>query len=221
MNLQKLKPFLLKSASSKNASIKKVANDVLDRIMAEQADEQVPVPELQDLGPDAANKVKDKDEVDELIHPVFKDLTMPDPNASTFGKIASAYVSDLQIKSLPKDTQKDILKFFPNCSSNIEVVNYGMTVNELLPKVDPYNFHQAEENIKKELNEKGKKVMGDKLQEKINSKYILLLNDSIIDGHHYLALAKALNITCSLKVLDLTVIRFQLKTKLINKIWAK
>ena len=69
----------------------------------------------------------------------------------------------------------------------------------------------AEEKIKSEMAKRGKRSMGDDFQDMAHDKYVMLLNDRIVDGHHFLALAKALNISSSLRALDLTPLRFQEK----------
>ena len=211
MKLAALKPFLEKAAESRNPEIRKKADDLLDIMVAEQAQEQVAVPEVQGQGTDSADQTQKKDEVDALILPAFPDLAQPEGVDSSFGKTASAYTADVTIQDLPKETQADIDKLVKINNPKARIVQYGMVVDELTPKVDSHNFEMALEHINKDLASKGKRAMGDKFQDKIKSKYILMLNDRIIDGHHYLALAKALGITCSLRVLDLTAMRFQEK----------
>lgn len=211
MNLKNLQDFLVKSAASKNRLLKKRADDLLDTMVAQQQFEQVTAPEIHGQGQDAANKSQKKDEVDALILPAFQDLAQAEGVESSFGKAASAYMSDVAIKDLPKATQTDIARLIPVSNPKARIVQYGMVVDELLPKVDSHNFEVAEEHVKSDITTKGKRAMGDQFQDKVKAKYILMLNDRIIDGHHYLALAKVLGITCSLRVLDLTPIRFQEK----------
>ena len=120
-------------------------------------------------------------------------------------KRGSAFIKDVPFKSLPQKTQHDISRFVPT-SPDTQLVHYGLVVKELLPKVDHANFSVAERHIKelpaKELDKT--KLFNDGKQ-----KYILMLNDKIIDGHHFLAKCKAAGITSSLHVLDLTSARFQ------------
>ena len=223
MNLTRLNPFLLNISSSRNQHLRKQANDVLSNMIANQSDEQVADPTVQAQGTDMANKVQNKDEVDQLIAPAFPELAKPENDDSSFGKTASAFITDLRISDLPKETQEDIDKFIPTeGNKDALVIQYGMVFSELLNKVDQHNFKLAEEHLKKELAEKGKRVLSDRFQEKINTKYILLLNDNLIDGNHFLALTKLLNITCSLRVLDLTPVRFQqAKTTTLQKLQRK
>jgi hypothetical protein len=120
---------------------------------------------------------------------------------------ASAYQRDIPFGNLPKDTQKDILQFFPARKIDLIPV-YGMVADELIPKADPHNLKSAQEHIKGE----SKKKLGKEVYEKSDSKYLLLVNDRLIDGHHYLAKAIAAGVTRTLKVLDLTALRFQEKS---------
>ena len=212
MNLNKLQPFIKASQSSRNLKVKTAADTLADQMMKAEQAEEVAQPTLksQESGEGLNNPVKD--EVDQLIGTTFMpDITESKPDASQFGKAASAYASDIMIGDLPKDTQEDIFKFAPNADKKTKVVQYGMTVPELIPKVDHHNFNLALKHINTDLAKYGKRSLADKFQGKIDNKYILLMNDSIIDGHHYLSMAKTLGISCSLKVLDLTPIRFQIK----------
>lgn len=55
-------------------------------------------------------------------------------------------------------------------------------------------------------------VKEDKLKEEVKKrkdKYILVLNDQIIDGYHHLAKAYVGKLTSSLPILDLSPLRFQ------------
>jgi hypothetical protein len=211
MNFKNLKGFLEKSAASRNLRIKKQANNLMEAVMAAQEEEQVVAPEIHEESPDAAIKDQGKDQVDQLLLPAFPELAKEDGIDSSFGKSASAYVTDVAIKDLPKDTKETIEKFVPVLNPNAKVVQYGMVVDELRPKVDHHNYESACDHIKKDYAKDGKRTMGDKFQDKVKTKYILMLNDCIIDGHHFLALADKLGITCSLRVLDLTPMRFQEK----------
>lgn len=223
MDFTKIRPFLEQTAATSSLPLKKKANYLLDDVLAAQQHEQVVDPQVTAKGEKAVNETNaPKDEIDSLIESSFPDLVKPEPSVSTFGKSASAYVNDVELSSLPKGTLEDISKLLPDASKKAKVVQYGMVVEELLPKVDTHNFSVAEKHIDEKFTKNGKKDMGDEFQSKIGSKYILLLNDQIIDGHHFLALAKKLGITCSLKVLDLTPIRFQEKrASLIDNIRVK
>ena len=212
MNLQRLQPFIDASKKSSNPKIKQAAESLTDQMMAAQEAEEIAQPTLHAQSENKPLNSKPKDEVDNTIDTWMADVAKPDEDASQFGKVGASYSSDVSVDSLPKQTQEDILKFIPNTNKKNKVVQYGMVTSELTPKVDNHNYKLAQEHVQTELNKKGKKFMGDKFQDKIDNKYILLLNDKIIDGHHFLALADKLGITCSLKVLDLTPLRFQQKT---------
>ncbi len=125
-------------------------------------------------------------------------------------KQASAYIKDSLIAGLPAEVVADIKKFIP-VSKSTRVINYGMVVKELLPKADEHNLDQALSNVRKTFAGKSMKKEREEFFKKAKDKYILILNDKIIDGHHFLAKAKELGITNSLKVLDLTPVRFQEK----------
>ncbi|NBQ69477.1 MAG: hypothetical protein EBU46_11895 [Nitrosomonadaceae bacterium] len=84
-----------------------------------------------------------------------------------------------------------------------------MVVKELLPKVDRHNFDLAMAHIKKDWDGRDADKLKDEVYEQAKKKYILILNDSIIDGHHFLAKAKYAGLTSSLNVVDLTPVRFQ------------
>lgn len=119
-------------------------------------------------------------------------------------RLASAFIRDIKFSELPKDTQKDIEQFYP-CDKNTLIPMLGMVVDELIHKADPHNLSSAREHIKGESVKKLEK----EVYEKSESKYLLLVNDSLIDGHHYLAKAEKAKVTRTLRVLDLTAIRFQ------------
>jgi hypothetical protein len=211
MNLTKLKPFVISSSKSSNLKIKQAAETLANQMMQAQEAEEIAQPTLHAQSNDKPLNDKPKDEIDVSIGTWMQDITKPEPSLSQFGKAASAYSADIAINSLPKATQDDVLKFVPKTDKKNKVVLYGMVVDELKPKVDHHNWEAALSNVKKEYN-KSKKALADKFQGKIDNKYILILNDTIVDGHHCLAMADVLGISCSLKVLDLTPLRFQQKT---------
>ena len=117
---------------------------------------------------------------------------------------ASAFISDIRFGDLPKDTQKDILQFH-KCTADTLLPQYGMVVSELLPKADPHNLESAREHVK----DTAKKTLEKEVYGKAETKYLLLTNGRLIDGHHYLAKAERAGVTRTLRVLDLTPLRFQ------------
>lgn len=211
MNIQALQPFIIKSANSPNIKVKKVAESLLDQVISAKQTEEIEQPTLHSQERNQPLNDRPKDNIDAKIDTWMTDIAQPEPDASYFGKSSAAYCSDVTIDSLPSETQDDINKFVPEANKKSKVVQYGMVVDELLPKADTHNLKAAEEHVNKDLKDKGKKSIADKFQGKVDNKYILLLNDKIIDGHHFLSLAKVLGISCSLKVLDLTPLRFQYK----------
>lgn len=120
-------------------------------------------------------------------------------------KSASAYSQDIQLSTLPEETQQDIKRFCENANGSSKVPQYGMVVLELIPKADPHNLEVAEEHCADMDPEKAREEVASRQDDK----YILLCNDRIVDGHHYLAKAKRGDYTASIKCLDLTPLRFQ------------
>ena len=116
----------------------------------------------------------------------------------------SAYVEDMTFSGLPKEVQKDVLRFV-DAEKGTPVVHYGMTVKELIGKADPENLKAA----RKALGTLRASRAADEVMGKIKdgSKYVLLMNDRIVDGHHFLAKAERAGVTSSLNVLDLTPAR--------------
>jgi hypothetical protein len=122
----------------------------------------------------------------------------------------SAFVEDMRLDALPKAVQQDI-KRFVDAKAHHQFPHYGMVVKELLPKADPQNLKTARAHVRKlPVAPLGKIV---NLATRRGDKYILVLNDRIIDGHHFLAKAERAGVTSSLNVLDLTPARFQFSMK--------
>jgi hypothetical protein len=121
-------------------------------------------------------------------------------------KNASCYIDDVSIKDLKKSTVEDIKQFFPSCKKSDNLVRLNAVVDELVHKVDQKNWTSAKRNVKQQ-HKKTDKLKKEVLDRK--DKYILILNDQIIDGHHFLAKAYLGGVTNSIKVLDITPLRFQ------------
>jgi len=117
-------------------------------------------------------------------------------------RLGSAFIQDIQYKDLPKKAKADVDQFF-DCGVGHSFPVYGMTVEELLPKADPANLESARSHMKGSPKTSAKEVAENA------EKHILLVNDRIIDGHHFLAKAEHGKVTRSLRVIDLTPIRFQ------------
>lgn len=123
--------------------------------------------------------------------------------------LLSAYIEDVAVSDLPKDVRATVEQMV-TVKKGAKVPQYGMTVKELVPKADPHNLRSARRNVKTT----GRKKCGEEVRRRAGEKYILLLNDRIIDGHHFLAKAERGQVTNSLMVLDLTTARFQMSSRI-------
>lgn len=116
----------------------------------------------------------------------------------------SAFIEDMTFGSLPKDVQTEVLRFV-DAKKGTPVVHYGMTVTELVMKADGENLKAARKAQGTTRASRAREEVMGKI--KAGSKYILLMNDRIVDGHHFLAKAERGAVTSSLNVLDLTPAR--------------
>ncbi len=122
----------------------------------------------------------------------------------------SAYIQDVKLKDLPAEVRETV-KRFTGAKADTKFAWYGMTAKELISKADPHNLSTAKANVKDaDCKECRRHVQ---LKARRGSKFILIQNDRIVDGHHYLAKAMKGNVSMSLNVLDLTPARFQLAVK--------
>ena len=121
---------------------------------------------------------------------------------------ASAHLDDVRLTDLPEDTVDTIRNFIHvSPRSRLSVPRYSMTTGELVHKTDPHNLEAAREKMKDvEPEAAAQEVRG-----RQDVKHILLMNDRVIDGHHFIAKAERGGYTAGLKVLDLTSARFQAK----------
>ena len=119
--------------------------------------------------------------------------------------LESAYIRDVSVKSLAPDIRSDIKRFAGTESGH--VVQYGMVAAELVSKADPENLKVAKTHIKDSDRDECFNEVRDHTSN--GTKYILLLHDKMIDGHHYLAKALHAGVTSSLGVLDITPLKFQ------------
>lgn len=117
----------------------------------------------------------------------------------------SAFIKDVALKSLPKETRENILKLIQAKPGTL-FTHYGMVAKELMAKADPHNLKTARMNVGK----MSRKKAGDEVYARKEKKHVLVLNDRIVDGHHLLAKAERGGHTGSLHVVDLTPARFQL-----------
>ena len=116
----------------------------------------------------------------------------------------SAFIEDMAFKSLPKEVQAEVTRFV-DAKAGTPLVHYGMTVTELIGKADAENLKSARKSLGTLRASRAWEEVNGKI--KAGSKYILLMNDRIVDGHHFLAKAERGAITSSLNVLDLTPAR--------------
>lgn len=117
----------------------------------------------------------------------------------------SAFIKDVALKSLPKETRENILKLVQAKPGTL-FTHYGMVAKELMAKADPHNLKTARMNVGK----MSRKKAADEVYARKEKKHVLVLNDRIVDGHHLLAKAERGGHTGSLHVVDLTPARFQL-----------
>ena len=116
----------------------------------------------------------------------------------------SAFIEDMTFDALPKDVQAEVSRFV-DAKKGTPVVHYGMTVTELVMKADATNLTAARKALGTLRASRARDdVMG---KVKAGSKYVLIMNDRIVDGHHFLAKAERGAVTSSLNVLDLTPAR--------------
>lgn len=116
----------------------------------------------------------------------------------------SAFIEDMTFSALSKDVQTEVLRFV-DAQKGTPVVHYGMGVKELLAKADAVNLASARKALGTLRASRARDEVLGKIKD--GSKYILLMNDRIVDGHHFLAKAERGNVTSSLNVLDLTPAR--------------
>jgi hypothetical protein len=134
-------------------------------------------------------------------------------NVHRFGQLAlpiefSSFIKDVAFKDLPAAARKDVRAFHPDMPDDTLVAHYGMVAKELAGKADPHNLAAARKNVGK----LSKKACADEVLARRGKKFVLLNNDQMVDGHHFLAKAERGRVTASLHVVDLTPSRFQGKS---------
>lgn len=117
--------------------------------------------------------------------------------------IKSAFLGDAQVSELPQSVQATIAQFAASSPAS-KIIRYQMTVPELICKADQHNLETARDHVQKMGVAESANEVGER-----PDKFILVLNDRIIDGHHHLAKAERGKITRSLPVVDLTPLRYQ------------
>ena len=227
MEFKPLISLLHKLADSPNPALQEKAVSLNQQLGFDQ-EEQIVAPDLEKKHLEEAGNNEVTVE-DQMLQQALPELDESKTDVSTFGKIsvfkylkqkqASAFIRDTTIKDLPDAVATEVSRFTGDVKER-KVIEYGMVVSELIPKVDRHNFDQAIAHVKESLKSISRKKALDEFFTKAKSKCIILLNDKIIDGHHFLAKAKLLDITSSLKVIDLTPIRFQEKKASVSLLTA-
>lgn len=119
----------------------------------------------------------------------------------------SSFVRDIAVKHLPGTVQKDIARFV-KVKPGTMVSHYSMVADELIGKADPHNLSSAMANVEKRMSQKAARS---EVHARRETKPILVMNDRVIDGHHFIGKAIHGKMSSSLHVIDLTPARFQLE----------
>jgi hypothetical protein len=213
--------------------LQQLSPDQANSSIQRHEDDEVMAPELNQGLPSQTNKIKGLEDI--MLQKAMPELVLPNPETpETFGKLdgapikvsmwtllkrasttkikMAAYIKDVRVSDLPEKVKEDAKRFLPEKVKNPTVVHYGMMVRELVDRADPQNYEAATKAVKKELDgmtgaerEKAR----DAFFKKAKDKYVLIVNEQIVDGHHFLAKAKYFDVSNSLNVLDLTPARFQ------------
>lgn len=127
-------------------------------------------------------------------------------------KLSSAFIEDIEYKDLPKEVKKEVDRFV-TCKPETKLIHYGMVVKELLDRVDSKNYETAKAHVQTQ------KIDKDELYKKIKDKYVLIINEKVVDGHHLICKAEQADVTSSLNILDLTPARFQKTSSISLSLW--
>jgi hypothetical protein len=119
----------------------------------------------------------------------------------------SAFIRDVEVRHLPSNVQENIRKFI-KVKPGTRVAHYSMVADELVGKSDPHNLATAEVNVRKRLSQK---AAATEVHNRRETKPILVMNDRVVDGHHFIGKAMHGKVSSSLHVLDLTPARFQME----------
>lgn len=118
----------------------------------------------------------------------------------------SAYIGDILAGDLPQSTQSDISNILGTngTTGKLKLIKYGMVPSELEKMADAHNLESAQKHIRNMPNYACSDAVHGSTE-----KHVLIQNNQIVDGHHFLAKALKGNVTKSLPVIDLTPSRFQ------------
>ena len=205
-----------------------------DASMKDNQDDSVIAPELSQGLPNQKSKIQGVEDL--MMHKALPELLHRNPEKpEMFGKLTTptqtkvsvwtqlkrasktkiklaAYIKDVKVADLPIKLQDELQTFISKDVKNPTVIHYGMMVKELLDRADLHNLKAASEHVTAQygkLDKTDKEKAKQRFFDQAKDKYIFLVNDTIVDGHHFLAKAKFFNVTNSLNVLDLTPARFQ------------
>lgn len=120
--------------------------------------------------------------------------------------VFSAYIGDIMAGDLPQSTQNDIANILGTngTTGKLKLIKYGMVPSELEKMADAHNLESAQKHIRNVPNYAcSQDVHGDQ------DKHVLIQNNKVIDGHHFIAKALKGGVTKSLPVIDLSPARFQ------------
>lgn len=126
----------------------------------------------------------------------------------------SSFVKDVEVRKLPGHVQKEIARFI-TVKPGTKVAHYMMGADELMAKADPHNMAAARLKIEKEMSQKAARA---EVHARRDHKMVLIMNDKMVDGHHYTGKADYGKYTSSLHVLDLSPSRFQMSAMQPNMI---
>lgn len=119
----------------------------------------------------------------------------------------SSFVRDIPIKHLPANVQSEIGRFVKT-KPGMMVSHYSMVADELVGKCDPHNLATAKLNVEKRMSQKAAR---EEVHGRREKKPVLIMNDRVVDGHHFIGKAMHGKVSSSLHVIDLTPSRFQME----------
>jgi len=133
-----------------------------------------------------------------------KQVTDNPPNVTR--GVFAAYIGDILASNLPESTQADIANILGTNGSTgkLKLIKYGMVPSELEKMADAHNLESAQDHIRNVP----KYACSDAVHANTD-KHVLIMNGSVVDGHHFIARALRGGVTKSLPVIDLSPARFQ------------
>lgn len=134
-----------------------------------------------------------------------ENITPIDPGPTAQAAMA-AYMGDVLVSELPESTQAEIAAILGTNGNtgSLKVIKYGMTVAELLKMADPDNLEAARKRLKYCTNG----ACADEVHAN-TEKHVIVQNNRVIDGCHFIARSEKGKVTRSLPVIDISPARFQ------------